>query len=53
VTAGPGQATEVLCLMNMITEDELADEEEYEGIMLVVDEECVISWHQTNHLLFS
>ena len=28
---GIGQATEVLCLMNMIMPDELEDEEEYEG----------------------
>ena len=28
-TAGP--PTEVLCLMNMITADELEDEEEYDG----------------------
>lgn len=32
VTSGPGEATEVLCLMNMITPDELEDEEEYEGL---------------------
>ena len=28
---GAGQATEVLCLMNMIMPEELEDEEEYEG----------------------
>jgi len=31
VTSGPGEATDVLCLMNMITPEELEDEEEYEG----------------------
>lgn len=34
VTSGPGDATEVLCLMNMVTPDELEDEEEYEGTEL-------------------
>lgn len=28
---GAGPPTEVLCLMNMVTPDELEDEEEYEG----------------------
>lgn len=28
---GSGPATEILCLMNMITPDELVDEDEYEG----------------------
>ena len=32
VSSGPGQATEVLCLMNMITPEELEDEDEYEGM---------------------
>lgn len=32
--------TEVLCLMNMVTVDELQDDEEYEGIMEDVREEC-------------
>ena len=31
------QATEVLCLMNMVTKDELDDDEEYEGV-------CVCVW---------
>ena len=31
LTKGSGPATEVLCLMNMISEEELKDEEEYEG----------------------
>jgi len=29
--AGAGPATEVLCLMNMVTEDELKEDEEYDG----------------------
>jgi len=33
-------ATEVLCLMNMVTEQELIDDEEYEDIMEDVKEEC-------------
>lgn len=28
---GAGPPTEVLCLMNMVTEEELKDDEEYEG----------------------
>jgi len=35
-----GPPTEVLCLMNMITPDELEDEEEYEEIQEDVKEEC-------------
>lgn len=31
LSKGSGPATEVLCLMNMISEDELKDEEVYEG----------------------
>lgn len=31
VTQGPGPATEILCLMNMVVPEELMDEEEYEG----------------------
>lgn len=34
------QATEVLCLMNIITPEELEDEEEYEDILEDVREEC-------------
>ena len=30
---GQNNATEVLCLMNMITEEELLDDEEYEGLI--------------------
>jgi len=35
-----GPATEVLCLLNMVTEDELKDDEEFEDIMEDVREEC-------------
>lgn len=31
--AGAGPPTEVLCLLNMVTPDELRDEEEYEDIL--------------------
>ena len=37
---GAGPPTEVLSLMNMITPDELEDEEEYEDILEDVKEEC-------------
>ncbi|VDH97726.1 splicing factor U2AF 65 kDa subunit [Mytilus galloprovincialis] len=37
---GAGPPTEVLCLMNMITPEELEDEEEYEDILEDVKEEC-------------
>lgn len=37
---GPGPATEVLCLMNMVIPEELQDEEEYEDIMEDIREEC-------------
>jgi len=40
VMQGSGPATEVLCLMNMITPEELEDEEEYEDILEDVKEEC-------------
>jgi len=33
-------STEVLCLLNMVTEDELRDDDEYEDIMEDVREEC-------------
>ncbi|CAF1251196.1 unnamed protein product [Rotaria sordida] len=36
----PSVTTEVLCLLNMVTEDELRDDEEYEDIMEDVREEC-------------
>ncbi len=32
-TAGSAPTTEVLCLLNMVTEDELLDDDEYEGII--------------------
>ena len=31
---GQNNATEILCLMNMITEDELLDDEEFEGLKI-------------------
>lgn len=37
---GSGPATEVLCLLNMVTADELRDEEEYEDILEDIKEEC-------------
>lgn len=37
---GAGPATQILCLMNMITPDELQDEEEYEDILEDVRDEC-------------
>ena len=38
--SGPGNPTEVLCLLNMVTPDELHDEEEYEDIVEDIREEC-------------
>ncbi|XP_073997022.1 U2 small nuclear riboprotein auxiliary factor 50 isoform X3 [Rhodnius prolixus] len=35
-----GPATEVLCLLNMVTPEELRDEEEYEDILEDIREEC-------------
>merc|ERR1711887_432535 len=35
-----GQPTEVLCLLNMVVAEELADEEEYEDILEDIREEC-------------
>lgn len=37
---GPTITTEVLCLLNMVTEEELRDDEEFEDIMEDVREEC-------------
>ena len=34
ITAGPGQTTDVLCLLNMVTEDELQDDDEYDGLSI-------------------
>lgn len=39
-TTGLGQPTEILCLMNMVTEEELVDDEEFEDIIEDVKEEC-------------
>lgn len=33
---GAGPPTEVLCLMNMVTEEELKEDEEYEGMLAYV-----------------
>ncbi|TMW51304.1 hypothetical protein DOY81_003623 [Sarcophaga bullata] len=38
ITTGP--PTEVLCLLNMVTAEELRDEEEYEEILEDIKEEC-------------
>ncbi|CAD5228030.1 unnamed protein product [Bursaphelenchus okinawaensis] len=35
-----GAATEVLCLLNMVTEDELSNDEEYEDILEDIKDEC-------------
>lgn len=35
-----GPPTEVLCLLNMVTAEELRDEEEYEEILEDIKEEC-------------
>ena len=35
-----GSPTEVLCLMNMVTTDELVDDEEYEDILMDIQDEC-------------
>jgi splicing factor U2AF subunit len=39
-TPGGVPATEVLCLLNMVTEEELVDDDEYEEILEDVKEEC-------------
>ena len=39
-TSAAGMPTTVLCLMNMVSLDELRDDEEYEGIMEDVRDEC-------------
>ena len=38
--AGLGHPTEVLCLMNMVTPEELVDDEEYEDILEDIQTEC-------------
>ncbi|TKR75716.1 hypothetical protein L596_016969 [Steinernema carpocapsae] len=40
LSQGAGPPTEVLCLMNMVTEDDLKDDEEYEDILEDIKEEC-------------
>jgi len=40
VSGGAGPATEVLCLLNMVTPDELRDDEEYEDIVEDIKVEC-------------
>lgn len=37
---GAGPPSEVLCLMNMVTPDELRDDDEYEDILEDIKEEC-------------
>lgn len=37
---GPGTATEILCLLNMVMPEELGDEEEYEDILEDIRDEC-------------
>lgn len=39
-TPGSASTTEVLCLLNMVTEDELLDDDEYEEILEDVKDEC-------------
>ncbi len=39
-TPGSAPTTEVLCLLNMVTEDELLDDDEYEEIIEDVKDEC-------------
>lgn len=50
---GAGQATEVLCLMNMIMPEELEDEEEYEGmrgcVLCRFEHSDVPQWLPTAH----
>ncbi|KAI1730953.1 RNA recognition motif domain-containing protein [Ditylenchus destructor] len=40
LSKGAGPPTEVLCLMNMITEEDLQEDEEYEDIVEDIREEC-------------
>ncbi|CAB3402730.1 unnamed protein product [Caenorhabditis bovis] len=40
LSQGAGQPTEVLCLMNMVVEDELKNDEEYEDILEDIRDEC-------------
>lgn len=41
LSKGAGPPTEVLCLMNMVTEEDLVNDEEYEDILEDVREECI------------
>ena len=45
------EATEVLCLMNMVTEEELMDDEEYEGGCGSSSRKCYLV--SLGHMLFS
>ena len=40
MVGGAGPATEILVLMNMVTPEELTDDEEYEDILEDIKEEC-------------
>ena len=40
MVGGSGPATEVLVLMNMVTPEELGDDEEYEDILEDIKDEC-------------
>ncbi|GMS89352.1 hypothetical protein PENTCL1PPCAC_11527, partial [Pristionchus entomophagus] len=40
ISQGSGPVTEVLCLMNMVTEDELKNDEDYDDIVEDIREEC-------------
>ena len=40
MTTAIGNPTEILCLMNMVTPDELVDDEEYEDIQEDIRQEC-------------
>uniref|UniRef100_A0A915EHJ1 RRM domain-containing protein n=1 Tax=Ditylenchus dipsaci TaxID=166011 RepID=A0A915EHJ1_9BILA len=40
LSKGAGPPTEILCLMNMVTEDDLKEDEEYEDILEDIREEC-------------
>ena len=41
MTTAIGNPTEILCLMNMVTPDELVDDEDYEEILEDIREECL------------
>ncbi|CAD6188166.1 unnamed protein product [Caenorhabditis auriculariae] len=40
LSQGAGAPTEILCLMNMVSEDELRNDDEYEDILVDIREEC-------------